>query len=99
MAVITGAGSGIGRHAALALRRAGYLGVLAGRRAEALRETGRLARDNTLAVPTDVTEPESVRSLFAAADRFGRIDVLVNNAGIFGPALPVEDVTPEQWQR
>ncbi|MFG1709707.1 SDR family oxidoreductase [Nonomuraea sp. M3C6] len=96
--VITGAGSGIGRHAALALHRAGYRLVLAGRRAGALQETAEAAGGNALVVPCDVTEPGSVRELFdRSRDRFGRVDVLVNNAGIFGPSAPFDEIGHEQW--
>ena len=84
-AIVTGAGSGIGRAAALALLGEGYSVVLAGRRLEALAETANLAATNSagaLAVPTDVTEPESVRALFDTTRQvFGRVDVLFNNAG------------------
>ncbi len=102
VAVVTGAGTGIGRAVALALARGGYATVLAGRRAEAL---GSVADEvagaggQALAVPTDVTDPASVRNLFArAADAFGRVDVLFNNAGMGAPPVPLEDLTPEQWQ-
>ncbi|PZG17504.1 SDR family oxidoreductase [Nonomuraea aridisoli] len=101
VAVVTGAGSGIGRHAALALHDDGYRVVLAGRREAALQETARATGgdDGTVLVaPCDVTEPEAVRALFArCADRFGQVDVLVNNAGIFGPSAPFDEISPEQW--
>ncbi|MEW4569177.1 SDR family oxidoreductase [Tautonia sp. JC769] len=102
-AIVTGAGSGIGRVTALALLREGYAVALAGRRREALDETleqsGR-ARSRAIAVPTDVTDPDSVRALFEAANRaFGRIDLLFNNAGTGAPAVPLEDVTLDQWRR
>src|SRR3712207_1279017 len=102
-AIVTGAGSGIGRATALALLRGGYSVVLAGRRPEALAET--IARSGTsgpraLAVPTDVTDPGSVRALFEAARRaFGRLDLLFNNAGTGAPAVPLEDLTVEQWRQ
>jgi NAD(P)-dependent dehydrogenase (short-subunit alcohol dehydrogenase family) len=103
VALVTGAGSGIGRAAALALLREGYSVVLAGRRAEALAETvTRAGTDSSraLAVPTDVTDPASVRVLFdKAVQAFGRLDVLFNNAGTNAPAVPLEDLSVEQWQR
>ena len=102
VAIVTGAGSGIGRESALALLRAGYAVVLAGRRAERLEETVKAAGDagsRALAVPTDVADPESIRALFAATrERFGRLDVLFNNAGTGAPAIPLEDLTYEQWK-
>jgi NAD(P)-dependent dehydrogenase (short-subunit alcohol dehydrogenase family) len=100
VAVITGAGSGIGRAAALALLGAGYRVVLAGRRATPLIEVVALAAasDRAVTVPTDVSDPNSVKALFdAALSRFGRIDVLFNNAGIGAPAIALEDLTLEQW--
>ncbi|QDV36233.1 SDR family oxidoreductase [Tautonia plasticadhaerens] len=101
--IVTGAGSGIGRATALALLHEGYSVVLAGRRPEALEETAAQAGPSgprTLVVPTDVTDPESVRELFEATTRaFGRIDVLFNNAGTGAPAVPLEDLTIEQWRR
>jgi len=103
IAMVTGAGSGIGRATALALLRAGYSVVLAGRRAEALAETAALAGDHAaraIAVPTDVTDPVSVRELFERTQvEFGRLDLLFNNAGTGAPAVPLEEITPEQWQR
>ncbi|MFF7649534.1 SDR family oxidoreductase [Streptomyces sp. NPDC007983] len=102
VAVVTGAGSGIGRAVALELSESGWSVVLAGRREEALAETARRAGDgpSVLAVPTDVTRPEQVDTLFAAVrDRFGRLDLLFNNAGSFGPrGVPVEDLRHEDWQ-
>jgi NAD(P)-dependent dehydrogenase (short-subunit alcohol dehydrogenase family) len=103
VALVTGAGSGIGRAGALALARAGYAVVLAGRRADALaitrEQAGELA-PNLLAVPTDVSDPASVSALFAATrQRFGRLDVLFNNAGTGAPPVPLEDLTCEQWKR
>ncbi|HYC10090.1 MAG TPA: SDR family NAD(P)-dependent oxidoreductase, partial [Steroidobacteraceae bacterium] len=87
VAIVTGAGSGIGRQAALALRREGYAVVLAGRRREALVATAAEARASgspVLVVPTDVRSPASVKALFARTKRsFGRLDVLFNNAGVF----------------
>ncbi|SDM17116.1 SDR family oxidoreductase [Nonomuraea jiangxiensis] len=99
--VITGAGSGIGRQAALALHAAGHRVALAGRREEALGETAAAIAgtgENVLVAPCDVTEPESVRTLFERClERFGRVDVLVNNAGVFGPAAPFDEISHGQW--
>ena len=101
IALVTGAGSGIGRAVSLALHSAGFAVVLAGRREAQLKETAALAGaigSSMLAVPTDVSQPESVRSLFAAIrNEFGRLDVLFNNAGANTPAIPMEDLTWEQW--
>ncbi len=101
IALITGAGSGIGRAAALALAGAGYALVLAGRRAVKLHETAaaaNLSDDRLLIAPTDVGERAAVADLFAAAkDKFGRLDVLFNNAGIGAPALPLEELSAQQW--
>ena len=101
VAVVTGAGSGIGKACALALARAGYRVVLAGRRAEALEQVVAQAGggDALLAVPTDVTQPAQVDALFAAAlARFGRVDVLFNNAGISANGIAFEDLTFERWR-
>jgi NAD(P)-dependent dehydrogenase (short-subunit alcohol dehydrogenase family) len=102
VALVTGAGSGIGRAAALALLKDGYRVVLAGRRQEALDATVQLAgaaAERALAVAADVTQPESVNALFAKTrEAFGRLDVLFNNAGRGGPPVLLEDVTFEQWQ-
>jgi NAD(P)-dependent dehydrogenase (short-subunit alcohol dehydrogenase family) len=98
VAVVTGAGSGIGRASAVALHAAGYSVVLAGRRAEELERTASQAGTRTLALPTDVTDPASVEALFAATkEKFGRVDVLFNNAGKGAPAVPFEELTYEQW--
>jgi NAD(P)-dependent dehydrogenase (short-subunit alcohol dehydrogenase family) len=101
IALITGAGSGIGRVAALALWEAGYSLALAGRREETLRETvtmGDVRDDRALVLSTDVTDRQAVLALFAAVkDRFGRLDVLFNNAGMNAPAIPLDDLTEEQW--
>ncbi|MFD4534123.1 SDR family oxidoreductase [Kitasatospora sp. NPDC058397] len=99
IAVVTGAGSGVGRAVAVELAAAGWRLVLAGRRAEPLRETARLSGTPTAVVPTDVTDPAAVDALFAAAvERFGRVDLLFNNAGTFGAAVPVEDLEVEAWR-
>ncbi|MEV4555803.1 SDR family oxidoreductase [Kitasatospora sp. NPDC049285] len=100
VAVITGAGSGVGRAVARELAGAGWRLVLAGRRAGPLAETADgLGDDRALAVPTDVTDPAQVTELFArAAARFGRVDLLFNNAGMFGPAAPVEEVDHAAWR-
>jgi NAD(P)-dependent dehydrogenase (short-subunit alcohol dehydrogenase family) len=103
IAVITGAGSGIGRSTALALLEEGYSVVLAGRRRTALEETQTLAGshgDRTLVVPTDVGDSASVAALFqASVAHFGRVDLLFNNAGVNVPAVPIEDLTFEQWNQ
>ncbi len=101
IAIVTGAGSGVGKAAAMALLGAGYRVVLAGRRKEPLeavaKESG--AGDRALAVPTDVADPDSVRALFdAAVKAFGRVDVVFNNAGVNAPGVPLEDLTVEQWR-
>jgi NAD(P)-dependent dehydrogenase (short-subunit alcohol dehydrogenase family) len=101
VALVTGAGSGIGRAASLALHSAGYSVVLAGRRAAELERTARSAQPSharMLAVPTDIARPDSVRELFARTrETFGRLDVLFNNAGLSAPGIPMEDLTYEQW--
>lgn len=98
--IVTGAGSGIGRAAATGLLEAGYAVVLAGRRGARLQETAEASGSpHAMVVPTDVTDAESVRRLFAAVrDRFGRLDVLFNNAGINAPGVPLEELTVEQWK-
>jgi NAD(P)-dependent dehydrogenase (short-subunit alcohol dehydrogenase family) len=102
VAIVTGAGSGIGRAVALELLAAGFSVALAGRHAERLEETAATAgphRDRTLAVSTDVTDPASVAALFAATKKtFGRLDVLFNNAGISGPGVPLEELPIERWR-
>ncbi len=97
-AVVTGAGSGVGRAVATALLQNGYSVALAGRRRDALEETASLAGGNSLVVPTDVSKPDEVQALFAkVASEFGRLDVLFNNAGTGSPATNFGDVTFEQW--
>jgi NAD(P)-dependent dehydrogenase (short-subunit alcohol dehydrogenase family) len=102
VAVVTGAGSGIGKAVALALAGEGYDVVLAGRRAEALERTareGHSGRSQLLAVPTDVTDPISVRALFdKTKEAFGRVDLLFNNAGIGAPGVSLDELTVEQWR-
>src|SRR6059036_396571 len=101
IAVITGAGSGIGRASAHALLEAGWNVVLAGRRKHMLDETASMANapaPRTLAVPTDVADPASIAALFAAVKAtYGRIDLLFNNAGISTRGIPFEELTYEQW--
>ena len=100
VAVVTGAGSGIGKAVALALGHAGYSVVLAGRRPVPLNEVATQAGSNALAVPTDVTDPDSVAALFTrAVDWFGRVDLLFNNAGTGAPPTPFEDLPLENWRR
>ena len=102
VAIVTGAGSGIGRAVTRALLEAGYLVALAGRREEALRET--LAdvpspRTTALAVPTDVTDPGEVQTLFTrVAENWGRLDLLFNNAGVFGSSAPLDELAVEHWR-
>jgi len=101
VAIVTGAGTGIGKAAALALLQEGYAVVLAGRRKDVLESVAREAKPDArvLAVPTDVGDPTSVRALFARTkEAFGRLDVLFNNAGIGAPAGPLEDLPYEQWK-
>ena len=101
VAIVTGAGSGIGRAVALALLTEGYAVALAGRRTDALAGTAALAPEGsrTLAVPTDVTDPAAVRALFdAVSAEFGRLDLLFNNAGASAPGVPLEELTFDQWR-
>jgi len=98
-AVVTGAGSGVGRAVAIALAREGYRVVLAGRRRDALEDAARAAASRTLVVPTDVGDPAAVRELFARTKaEFGRVDVLFNNAGVGAPAVPLEELSYDQWR-
>jgi NAD(P)-dependent dehydrogenase (short-subunit alcohol dehydrogenase family) len=102
VAIVTGAGSGIGRAAAIALGQEGFSVVVAGRRKEALDATvteGTAVGSLMLAVPTDVSEPSSVRALFAKTkEAFGRLDLLFNNAGKSAPTIALEDLTYDQWK-
>ncbi|MDQ3188236.1 MAG: SDR family oxidoreductase [Pseudomonadota bacterium] len=102
VALVTGAGSGIGRAVAVTLLANGFDTILAGRRVDALEATAQLAADGSgvsLVVATDVGSPESVEALFArVGDRFGRLDVLFNNAGTGAPPLPLEDLSYAQWK-
>jgi NAD(P)-dependent dehydrogenase (short-subunit alcohol dehydrogenase family) len=103
VALVTGAGSGIGRAVSAALQKDGYSVVLAGRRAAELDTTAAMAAPDGgkfLAVPTDVTKQDSVKALFArVGDVFGRLDLLFNNAGIGGRPVPLEDLTLDQWNK
>jgi NAD(P)-dependent dehydrogenase (short-subunit alcohol dehydrogenase family) len=98
VALVTGAGSGIGREAALALAGAGFTVVFAGRRQVQLEEAAARAGPDAVALIADVRDPASVAALFAEVDaRFGRLDVLFNNAGVGAPAVPLEDLAFDQW--
>ena len=101
IALVTGAGSGIGRAVSVALHGAGWSVVLAGRRTAQLEETAALAKPSggkLLVVPTDVSLPESVRAVFTKTrEVFGRLDLLFNNAGVSSPAVPMEELAIEQW--
>jgi len=102
VALVTGAGTGIGKHSALALMREGYAVVLAGRRKDLLEATaaeGKVTGSPSLVVPTDVGDPESIRALFAKTkDTSGRLDLLFNNAGIGAPPVPMEELPFEKWK-
>ena len=102
VAIVTGGGTGVGRAAALALAGEGFAVVLSGRRPEPLKEVASEVGSTggrAIAVPTDVTDPESIRTLFTrAVEVFGRLDLLFNNAGMGAPAIPLEDLSVEQWR-
>ena len=100
IAIVTGAGSGIGKASALALLKDGWSVVLAGRRGELLEQVVRESGNaNAMAVPTNVADPDSVRALFAKTrERFGRLDLLFNNAGVSSPAVPLEDFSFDKWK-
>jgi NAD(P)-dependent dehydrogenase (short-subunit alcohol dehydrogenase family) len=101
IAIVTGAGTGVGKAATLALLQDGYCVALAGRRPEPLQEVIALsgAAGRALAVPTDVADPDSVKALFAATiQKFGRVDVVFNNAGVNAPGIGLEDLTIAQWK-
>ncbi|MEJ7604857.1 MAG: SDR family oxidoreductase [Bryobacteraceae bacterium] len=98
VALVTGAGSGIGRAVSLALQDAGYSLVVAGRRMAGLEETAAMGSGQMVPVSTDVTQPASVEALFEAVDeRFGRLDLLFNNAGTNVPALPIDAISIQDW--
>jgi NAD(P)-dependent dehydrogenase (short-subunit alcohol dehydrogenase family) len=103
VALVTGAGTGIGKAVALALMKDGYAVVLAGRRQDKLEETAAEGKSNSgqgLVVPTDVSDPASIKALFAKTkETYGRLDVLFNNAGIGAPAVPLEDLPIETWKK
>jgi NAD(P)-dependent dehydrogenase (short-subunit alcohol dehydrogenase family) len=102
VAIVTGAGTGIGRAVAIALLNDGYRVALAGRRVELLEQTRKEAGQpsgRAIVVPSDVADPTSVRVLFGRTrEAFGRLDLLFNNAGVFAPSVPLEDLTIEQWR-
>ena len=102
VAVITGGGTGVGRAAALALAGEGFAVVVSGRRPEPLKEVASeigSTGGRAIVVPTDVSDPESIRALFTrAVEVFGRVDLLFNNAGMGAPAIPLEDLSVEQWR-
>jgi NAD(P)-dependent dehydrogenase (short-subunit alcohol dehydrogenase family) len=100
IALVTGAGSGIGRASALALAREGFTAVLTGRRPEPLEQAAADAGAGALALPCDVRDPDAVAALFGEIEqRFGRLDLLFNNAGVGAPAVPADELAVEDWQR
>ena len=100
IALVTGGGSGIGRAVALALAKRGYAVAIAGRNAGRLDAVAREIGGDALAVPTDVTDPDAVRSLFdAVVERFGRLDLLFNNAGINFPSYPLDELPVDEWRK
>jgi NAD(P)-dependent dehydrogenase (short-subunit alcohol dehydrogenase family) len=100
IALVTGAGSGIGRASSLALESAGFTVVLAGRRPAELEETAAQSGGHMLAVPTDIADPAAIDALFSRiGETYGRLDLLFNNAGIGAPAVPMEELSYEQWSR
>ncbi len=100
IALVTGAGSGIGRASSLALEGAGFTVVLAGRRQAELEETAAQSGGHMLPVPTDIADPAAIDTLFGRIrETYGRLDLLFNNAGIGAPAVPMEELTFEQWSR
>jgi NAD(P)-dependent dehydrogenase (short-subunit alcohol dehydrogenase family) len=101
VAIVTGAGTGIGKSAALALLKDGYCVGLVGRRKELLEKTAADsgAKDRALVLPGDITQPATVKEIFARVkEKWGRLDVLFNNAGMGAPAIPMEDLSVEQWR-
>jgi NAD(P)-dependent dehydrogenase (short-subunit alcohol dehydrogenase family) len=102
VAIVTGASAGIGKHSALALMKEGYAVFFAGRRKELLEAAaaeGKATGSQSLVVPTDVSDPESIRALFARTmEAFGRLDLLFNNAGIGAPPVPLEELPFEKWK-
>ncbi len=99
IALVTGAGSGIGEAVAIGLGEAGYAVALTGRRREPLERVAATIGPNALAIPADLTDPASVTALFAEVkSRFGRLDLLFNNAGTNAPAIPLEELSVEQWK-
>ena len=100
VALVTGAGTGIGKAVAIALTGAGYAVVLAGRRRDVLHHAAHEAGPSALAIEADVTQPASIAALFArTVEVFGRLDLLFNNAGAAAPSTPIEDMSLETWQR
>jgi NAD(P)-dependent dehydrogenase (short-subunit alcohol dehydrogenase family) len=98
VALVTGGGTGVGKACALALANAGYAVVVSGRRPEPIEAVAREIGQNAIAVPTDVGDPKSVAALFAKTkERFGRLDLLFNNAGMGAPGVPLDEITFEQW--